>query len=92
MNWVLKLIKMCVSIVFFFLFFVFCFSSRILKLQGVSKWAQINMEILICVFESVMHFIQFCNIITEILLFIQNALRIFQSSSHLIEYMKVCEY
>ena len=39
--------------------------------KEVSKWAQINMETLIRVFESVrlMHFIQFCNIITEILLF-----------------------
>ena len=29
------------------------FCSRILKLQRSSKWVQINMETLICIFESV---------------------------------------
>ena len=70
LNWVLKLIKMCVRIVCLFFVVVFLVQEY-QNCKEVSKWAQINMETLIRVFESVrlMHFIQFCNIITEILLF-----------------------
>ena len=67
----LRLIKMCVSIAFVC---VFVLVQEYQNCKEVSKWAQIYIESLICVFESVrlMYFIQFCNIITDILLFIQN--------------------
>ena len=61
-------VKMCVS-----MFFVVVLVQEYQNSTEVCKWAQINMVTLICVFESVrlMHFIQFCNMITESLLFIQ---------------------
>ena len=68
-EWVLILIKMCLSNVF-----VVVLVQEYYNCKEVSTWAQMNMETLLCVFESarLMHFIRFCNIITEILLFIQN--------------------
>ena len=61
--WVLKLIKMCVSIVFCCIFFFWggegAGGQEYPNCKEVSRWVQMDIETLICVFESVrlMHFI-----------------------------------